>query len=64
MFFRRPILITIILQIGGPILFGFGDWANVILYLSGFGMAYAVYQYETHHKKQLEALLQHIKEGP
>ncbi|KIL38293.1 hypothetical protein SD70_27135 [Gordoniibacillus kamchatkensis] len=63
-FFRSPIFfIAILLQIAGPLLFSFGDWANVIQYLSGFGMAYAIYQYEVHHKKQIQQILHHFKEG-
>lgn len=53
----RTFFITVLLQLAGPLLFSFGDWANIIQYLSGFGMAYAIYNYEVHHKKQFAALL-------
>lgn len=55
------ILITALLQLAGPFLFGFGNWANIIQYLSGFGMAYAIWQYEVHHKKQIAELLHHVR---
>lgn len=62
MFFKSYVfLVTVLLQLAGPYFFGFGNWANIIQYVSGFGMAYAVWQYEVHHKKQIQRILRRLE---
>ncbi|KIL42094.1 hypothetical protein SD70_02610 [Gordoniibacillus kamchatkensis] len=59
--FRSPVLwITVLLQMAGPVLFGFDKWANVIQYLSAFGMAYAVHEYFVRHRREIEHLKKQI----
>lgn len=41
----RMFIITVLIQVAGPFFFSFGDWANVIQYLSGFGMAYGLWDF-------------------
>lgn len=60
-FFRSKIfLLTVLIQAAGPFLFSLGDWANVIQYLSGFGMAYAFWEYTANHKPEVETLKKQI----
>jgi uncharacterized coiled-coil DUF342 family protein len=44
----------------GPFVFSFGDWNNVIQYISGYGMAYALWDYFTNHKQEIKALREQI----
>lgn len=60
-FFYSPIFfITVLFQIAGPYCFSFGDWANVIQYLSGFGMAYALWDFnrKMHHLHKIHDKLE------
>lgn len=61
LFFKSKIfIVTVLLQIVGPFVFSFGNWDNVIQYLSGFGMAYALWDYFTNHKPEIKLLREQI----
>lgn len=56
-FFRsRIFFLAIALQIIAPLLVKFGNWANIIQYVSGFGMAYALWEYLHVHKPSLKRM--------
>lgn len=60
-FFQTKIfLVTVLLQLAGPFFMGFGDWANVIQYVSGFGMAYALWEYFAVHKPEIERIRERV----
>jgi len=56
----RIFTITVLVQVAGPLLFTFGNWANVIQYVSGFGIAYALWEYFTVHKPEIQRLRDHV----
>lgn len=56
-FLKSPYFwISVVLQIVGPYLVTFGNWANIIQYVSGFTMAFALFAYVTEHKKEMAEL--------
>jgi hypothetical protein len=57
----RIFIATVLVQTLGLFFFGLNDWANVIQCLSGFGMAYAVWEYVNVHKREIEQLKQCIE---
>lgn len=59
--YSRIFIVTVLVQALGLFFFGLNDWANVIQYLSGFGMAYAVWEYVNVHKREIEQLKQRIE---
>lgn len=53
---KSIILITVLLQIAGPYIFGFGNWCNVLQYLGGYGIPFALLAFYRHHKREIERL--------
>lgn len=62
-FLKSPYFwVSIVLQIVGPYLVTFGNWANVIQYLSGFGMAFALFEYQQNHKEEMRELKELVRD--
>jgi hypothetical protein len=59
--YSRIFIVTVLVQALGLFFFGLNDWANVIQYLSGFGMAYAAWEYVNGHKREIEQLKERIE---
>lgn len=59
-FHSRIFLLTVLLQLAGPFLFGYSNWCNHIQYLSAFGMAYALWEYMTVHKSEIQQLREQL----